>query len=424
MPMSYDSGATEVRFEGRSIPGRYGWFLPRSDDAMVRERSDEQRKAHRLARLTIERFPAARKETLRDIWSGEGRGSTRDLLPWLRQSHEIARRAAALVKILDAPRDSTEPPGTPPDGPSRSDRLRLILWAVSLFDQLRAGALEEIGKRVWQMTLHQAFAFGTANGSRHANAEGLRAAALAMAEPSGILVLARELGTPYVDLFFHARSKGLDLRGVECEALGFDHSDVMRCVLRHLDIAAVSIDPPIERRAESEPRDRAPRVGMPVSVPRSAVLTDSIARAGDACRKKRQALSLILVAWDDASAPVELDMRAWKAWVDDLSKSLSVRCEGLLHPVCLDQGPIAIVLSNCDRTTALGIARRLKEDFAGWAAPIGLDEPSERTCSLGVATHAMPPRNFVPGDLLLAAQRCLSAAGMAGGGMIKSIDLL
>ena len=42
---------------------------------------------------------------------------------------------------------------------------------------------------------------------------------------------------------------------------------------------------------------------------------------------------------------------------------------------------------------------------------------------MGIATLALPPKNFPAHELIDAAQRCLAAAQRSGGDSLKSIDL-
>ncbi len=60
--------------------------------------------------------------------------------------------------------------------------------------------------------------------------------------------------------------------------------------------------------------------------------------------------------------------------------------------------------------------RRLRSARRG-----GLRQPV--TLSVGVATVALPPKNFPAEDLLAAADRCLYGSRASGGGVVKSIEI-
>ena len=51
----------------------------------------------------------------------------------------------------------------------------------------------------------------------------------------------------------------------------------------------------------------------------------------------------------------------------------------------------------------------------------GVQQPV--TLSVGVATLALPPKNFPAQDLLTAADRCLYGSRASGGGVVKSIEI-
>ena len=49
-------------------------------------------------------------------------------------------------------------------------------------------------------------------------------------------------------------------------------------------------------------------------------------------------------------------------------------------------------------------------------------QDAEVSLSAGVATLALPPKNYPPQQLIDAAQRCLGGAQLSGGGNVKSIE--
>jgi hypothetical protein len=46
-----------------------------------------------------------------------------------------------------------------------------------------------------------------------------------------------------------------------------------------------------------------------------------------------------------------------------------------------------------------------------------------QSIGVGAATVTLPPKNFPPKDLLLAANRCVYGSRASGGGVVKSIEI-
>ena len=83
---------------------------------------------------------------------------------------------------------------------------------------------------------------------------------------------------------------------------------------------------------------------------------------------------------------------------------------------------VALLSCDCSRRDAVELARQVLTAVKPWSRrqfPLSF----ELTLSSGVATLEVPSRNFPAGDLLVAAERCLSAAQLSGGSTVKSIDL-
>ena len=106
---------------------------------------------------------------------------------------------------------------------------------------------------------------------------------------------------------------------------------------------------------------------------------------------------------------------------------VEVVCSALDHPglvfYATSEAQFAIVLSDCDRRLAVEHAGHLVQRFRS------LDEgrvgaaPSPVKISVGVATVAVPPKNFPAEDLLESAERCLYGAQAGGGNSVKSIEI-
>jgi PleD family two-component response regulator len=83
----------------------------------------------------------------------------------------------------------------------------------------------------------------------------------------------------------------------------------------------------------------------------------------------------------------------------------------------------AIILPDCERRKAVEIGGELMHAVSS-GAPAGLDSGSRAaSLSVGVATVAMPPKNFPPSDLFATASRCLYGSHASGGGVVKSLEI-
>jgi PleD family two-component response regulator len=85
-------------------------------------------------------------------------------------------------------------------------------------------------------------------------------------------------------------------------------------------------------------------------------------------------------------------------------------------------GRFALITKNCDRRTAVELARRLVQGMREWSQRRG-QQPALVTVSAGLATFSIPPKNVPPQALIEGAQRCLYGAQISGGDGVKSIDI-
>lgn len=151
-----------------------------------------------------------------------------------------------------------------------------------------------------------------------------------------------------------------------------------------------------------------------------ARLTHAVA----ACRQLRCPLSLLLVEIND---PDGLVFARGAEGFQRLRHFLEISCRGLAHPnmICLHSGEtgFALVLCDCDRRVAVQYGNQLVDR----ARQQGANQPGQRhsplSLSVGIATVAMPPKNFPPMDLWAAADRCLYGSRASGGAVVKSIEI-
>jgi HD-like signal output (HDOD) protein/GGDEF domain-containing protein len=154
-------------------------------------------------------------------------------------------------------------------------------------------------------------------------------------------------------------------------------------------------------------------------------LAEHVKIAIAACRQAREPLSLVLIQLDrfhDVTRPVGATES--KRFVELLGL-LCGRTEHVgIVQLQTGESSLALVLLNCDRPAAGDIGhhllrdvRRLREKHADLA-------DAQLSVSIGVATIAMPAKNFSPASLIDSARRCLNAAQLSGGNAVKTIDVL
>lgn len=145
-------------------------------------------------------------------------------------------------------------------------------------------------------------------------------------------------------------------------------------------------------------------------------------RAVAECRRRRVPLSLMLIEFDEFS---DLVFRWGLDRASDYVQKFAAKSSAMVldaHPAELGDGQVALLLYGSDRQQTVAVARRLMQlaDEGRW-----LDKGRETpiTLSIGIASVAMPAKNFPAADLIAAAQRCLFGASSGGGNSVKSIDI-
>lgn len=149
-----------------------------------------------------------------------------------------------------------------------------------------------------------------------------------------------------------------------------------------------------------------------------------LAMAVAACRQTRSPLSLLVV---ELVGSVELTLTCGREGFGRVMHLLERACAGLDHPnsvlLPLGETGLAVILPDCDRRQAVVLGHQVLEamrrSVAKWAAPGGMIP----AVAAGVASVAMPPKNFPAPDLWNAAQRCLNGSRACGGGVVKSIEI-
>jgi HD-like signal output (HDOD) protein/GGDEF domain-containing protein len=196
--------------------------------------------------------------------------------------------------------------------------------------------------------------------------------------------------------------------------------------------AAVSVGGPSAPSPLSKSHNRSlpeapPTLGArnaPVETAADNSLTLKLEATVASCRISRCAVSLVLVELDRAD---DLIVTRGVRGFQQLLTILRNACwaAGIPGMDCVAHGEagFAIILPDCERRKAVEIGGELIRAVNG-VAPIGLDRGSRAaSLSVGVASVAMPPKNFPPNDLFTSASRCLYGSHASGGGVVKSLEI-
>jgi HD-like signal output (HDOD) protein/GGDEF domain-containing protein len=136
------------------------------------------------------------------------------------------------------------------------------------------------------------------------------------------------------------------------------------------------------------------------------------------CRQSRQPISLLLAELDGLDAIIaSLGPVAANQLVHELHR--------ICHRYESDGGEVlqiaearfAVLLPGCDRVEGARFGNALID------AARELDSAVSSTLSVGLASVALPPKNFRSENLLVSAERCLVGAQLSGGGVLKSLEI-
>lgn len=167
----------------------------------------------------------------------------------------------------------------------------------------------------------------------------------------------------------------------------------------------------------------------PSSTPRPASaivstvsLPARVAAAIDDCRVRRAPLSLVIVSvdrFDELILTAGLkEAKSFVAWLEAACRDLMNEDDRM---VACGDARFSLVLVDQSRSDAVSIGRRIIANIQKHRQSHHI-ECTART-SIGVASVALPPRNFSETDLIEAAKRCLQAAQATGGDTVKSIEM-
>ncbi len=139
------------------------------------------------------------------------------------------------------------------------------------------------------------------------------------------------------------------------------------------------------------------------------------------CRSRRQPVSLLLLEMSGESTSDAQARPVLGQVLERASRLLEVPemiCE-VTHP-CRH----VWVLPNCDRHATVRLAEETLQRIEKMIQRLREQGTVLKfVTSAGVASVALPPKNFPPRDLFETAQRCLSAAQTSGTGVVKSLEI-
>jgi hypothetical protein len=153
-------------------------------------------------------------------------------------------------------------------------------------------------------------------------------------------------------------------------------------------------------------------------------LERQLAIAAAKCREGRQELSLLIVAPRIARSQASNGTREA---LHKCKRALGVACASIdrenLSLVLVNDHCVAAVISDCERETALVLAKSVIAEYSkiSFSGTASLSEAG--ILSIGVATAGVVPRNFEPARMIERANRCVSAARSCGGSVVKSIEV-
>jgi HD-like signal output (HDOD) protein/GGDEF domain-containing protein len=158
----------------------------------------------------------------------------------------------------------------------------------------------------------------------------------------------------------------------------------------------------------------------PSYIPLAGPLTKAIS----SCNQVRCPLSLAIVEYDNyENILAKLGAEATSSLTGRMGEIIHRLVDG--EAVCFPTGErqFAILLEDCDRRDAVEWLRHLLGDLRNWLQGKSGLRQTTVTVSTGLASLAVPSKNFPCEELIESAERCLNAAQLQGGDALKSIDL-
>lgn len=142
------------------------------------------------------------------------------------------------------------------------------------------------------------------------------------------------------------------------------------------------------------------------------------------CRTDRRELSLLLVEIDNYDQLVHSGgVAVARRFAARLDASLSTSDLGDAVMLPMTAARFALLLPGSDRTAAVALGRQLIAATVAFSADQSPHDRAVPKLSIGLATVAVPPKNFSARALIDSAQRCLHAARSSRKNALKSIEV-
>ncbi len=170
-----------------------------------------------------------------------------------------------------------------------------------------------------------------------------------------------------------------------------------------------------------EPRTTAPTVKESAEMTLPETLAEKLTWAVGNCRSKRLPLSVMLVESKGGQHDDPHEDQLLEQVFETACRVVDVAGK---QSEAIASRHWALVLPDCERQQAVRYAYELLRKMDQALLRFGVrDDLPRRVVSAGVASVALPPKNFLPLDLLDAAGRCLAAAQSSGASVVKSLEI-
>lgn len=143
------------------------------------------------------------------------------------------------------------------------------------------------------------------------------------------------------------------------------------------------------------------------------------------CRQSRMPVSLALVQLDQCeSAKTRFGPEYASELLQEIKAFIGDAADGELglSTMPVSDSRLAVIMSGLDRQQAIAVGRDILETIRHRSGKDAHD-PGALSVSIGLASLAMPPRNFPVMEMVQAAERCLHGVQLSGGDGFKSIEI-
>ena len=169
---------------------------------------------------------------------------------------------------------------------------------------------------------------------------------------------------------------------------------------------------------------RTSNAGRGTAVCTPVELVSRIDTAISECRQTRCALSFVLMEMQEnisrAAGPRESGPSHLAERLQETLEELALHADDVIS---LGPTQWAVMLCGFDKSRTVDAAKHLMSETREWSQQVKDSSRPVFNMSVGIASLALPPKNFPPEEMLDAAERCLKAAQSMGNDGVKSIDL-